>query len=167
MTTLEGFTVREDLNIASTRKRFIKPLLSDKHLQAMVDLELLCFPPPTNYDLRTLRNFCSINGSLAFRVYPVEEPERLVGFHIADTLFGELITLDVHPDFRRRGVGRWLVGQSLAMLKKAGHGEASCQIATANEASLALHAELGFAKRKRIKNYYGPGHDAFLLRAKI
>lgn len=167
MSTLDGFTVREDLNIAYTRKRFIKPLLSDKQLKAMVELELLCFPPPTNYDLRTLRTFFSINGSLALRVYPLEEPERLVGFHIADTLFGELITLDVHPDFRRRGVGRWLVGRSLAMLKKAGHSEASCKIATTNEASLALHAGLGFQKLKRIKNYYGPGHDAFLLRAKI
>ncbi len=166
MSTLDGFTVRKDLNITSTRRRFIKPLLSDKQLQAMVGLELLCFPPPTNYDLRTLRDFCSINGSLAFRVYPVEDPERLVGFQLADMLFGELITLDVHPDFRRRGVGRWLVGQSLEMLKTAGHGEASCQIATANDASLALHAGLGFTKRKRIKNYYGPGHDAFLLKAK-
>lgn len=133
----------------------------------MVELEVLCFPPPTNYDLRTLRNFCSINGSLVFRIYPLDEPTRLVAFHIADTLFGELITLDVHPDFRRRGLGKWLVEQSLATLKKAGHGEATCQIATGNEASLVLHAALGFVKRKRFKNYYGPGHDAFVLRAKL
>ncbi len=167
MCSPDGFQLREDLNIAYTRKRFIKPLLSDKELQPMVELELMCFPPPTNYDLRTLRGFCSVNGSLLFRVYPDHDSNELVAFHIADTLFGELVTLDVHPKFRRQGLGKWLVQASMAALKKAGHSEVSCQIATTNEASLLLHAALGFGKRKRMKNYYGPGHDAYFLRAKL
>lgn len=167
MSGIDGYIVREDLNIAYTRRRFLKPLLSDNELHPLVGLELLCFPPPANYDLRTLRDFCRQNGSLVFRVFPQDKPDSLAAFHIVNTLYGELVTLDVHPDHRRCGIGRMLVMRSLEALKRVGHKDATCQIATSNEPSLKLHIDLGFKKRRIIRNYYGPGHDAFLLRIRF
>jgi ribosomal-protein-alanine N-acetyltransferase len=160
--------LRRDYNIAYSRRRFLKSMLSDSELREMAELEKICFPPPENYDLRTLRMFVSLNGAgLLRRRELIDGTLHLIAFHLFDCLAGELITLDVHPDFRRLGIGRALVSESIAKLKELGHKQVSCQIGVSNTASLELHYAFGFKAKRTIKNYYGPGRDAYLLVARI
>lgn len=157
-----------DYNIAYSRRRYLKPMLRDEELREMVDLERICFPPPSNYDLRTLRMFVSLNGAgLLRRREIVNERPLLVAFHLFDCLAAELITLDVHPDFRRNGLGSLLLTESLNKLREFGHSLVSCQIAVDNVPSLELHRRFGFEPVRRLKNYYGPGKDAYLLEAPL
>jgi ribosomal-protein-alanine N-acetyltransferase len=160
--------IRRDYNLAYSRRRFLKPMLSDAELRELAELEKICFPPPENYDLRTLRMFVSLNGAgLLRRRELIEGTPRLIAFHLFDCLAGELITLDVHPDYRRLGIGRGLVGESMAKLKELGHKQVTCQISVTNKASLDLHEPFGFRQVRTIRNYYGPGRDAYLLRATL
>lgn len=111
----------------------------------------------------------SRNGAGILRWHePAEGPDRhLVAFHLFDCFAAELITLDVHPDCRRRGIGAALVTESLRKLREFGHRQASCQIATSNEGSLELHYRLGFKPIRTLRNYYGAGRDAHLLVAPL
>jgi [ribosomal protein S18]-alanine N-acetyltransferase len=153
-----------DYNIAYSRRRYLKPMLSDAELRDMVELERICFPPPSNYDLRTLRMFVSLNGAGLIRCREiVDERPMLIAFHLFDCVAAELITLDVHPKFRRNGLGSKLLTESLTKLAEVGHTQASCQIAVDNEPSLKLHQLFGFQPVRTLKNYYGPGRDAHLL----
>ena len=157
-----------DYNIAYTRRRYLKPMVSELELKEMAELEKICFPPPTNYDLRTLRIFASLNGAgLLRRREIVDDAPKLVAFMLFDCLTGELITVDVHPDFRRLGLGRKLMTEALKKLGELGHSKVTSQVAITNESSLAMHKALGFDVGRVLKNYYGPGRDAFNLVAKM
>lgn len=157
-----------DYNIASTRRRLLKPMIGEPELHELVEMEKVCFPPPEKYNLRTLRGFVSLNGAGLLRWYEeVEGKQRLAAFHLFDCFASELITLDVHPDFRRKGIGKKLVESSMAKLRELGHRYVSCQISTTNEASIVLHKLLGFRPVQVLKNYYGPGRHAYLMTAKL
>jgi [ribosomal protein S18]-alanine N-acetyltransferase len=157
-----------DYNIAYTRRRYLKPMVSDAELKEMAELERICFPPPTNYDLRTLRIFASLNGAgLLRRREIVDDVPKLVAFMLFDCLTGELITVDVHPDFRRLGLGRKLMAEAIKKFTELGHSKVTSQVATTNESSLAMHKDLGFVVGRVLKNYYGPGRDAYNLTAKL
>lgn len=160
--------LRRDYNIAYSRRRFLKPMITDAELREMAELEKVCFPPPENYDLRTLRMFASLNGAgLLRRRELIDGTPKLIAFHLFDCLQGELITLDVHPDFRRHGIGRSLVAESMKKMHELGHKQVTCQISVTNDASLNLHYPFGFKRVRTVKNYYGPGRDAYLLIAKL
>lgn len=160
--------IKSDFNLAFTRRRFLKPLISDNEIHELVELEKICFPPPENYDQRTLQLFVSMNGIGLLRWFEEGETDcRLAGFHIFDCFAAELITIDVHPEFRRRGIARRLYDLSLGKLKELGHQSVSCQIATSNDSSLAFHRLYGFKPVKRLRNYYGPGRDAYFLKAPL
>jgi [ribosomal protein S18]-alanine N-acetyltransferase len=160
--------VLSDYNIAYARRRFLKPMVDDAQLREMLELERVCFPPPENYDLRTLKMFVSLNGVGLLRRYEVvDSGPKLIAFHLFDCLSAELITLDVHPDFRRKGIGKGLLEMSLTKLREIGHEQATCQIATGNTASIDLHVAFGFRKVGRLRNYYGPGRHAYLMNARL
>lgn len=161
--------LERDYNICYSRRRFLKPLVSAAELREMAELERQCFPPCENYDVKTLRMFVSLNGAglLRFRDQQAGGPPVLAAFHLFDCLTSELITLDVHPAWRRRGIGRILVCESMARLREIGHDRVQCQIGISNEGSLELHRRLGFETRRLLQDYYGPGRHAFLMSAKL
>jgi ribosomal-protein-alanine N-acetyltransferase len=158
--------ILSDYNVAYSRRRFLQPVISDPEIRELLQLEKLCFPPPDNYDTRTLRMFLSLNGSGLLR-WRQNEHSPVVAFHLFNCLAGELITLDVHPEFRNRGIGSELLKKSLGKLREMSHPVAHCQISVNNAASLALHRKFGFQIRKILKNYYGPGRNAYLLSAML
>lgn len=162
--------ITSDYNIAYSRRRYLRPLLKEEEIRELVELEKVCFPPPENYDLRTMKMFLSLNGAGLLRWREEDEVAKrasLIAFHLFDCLGGELITLDVHPDHRRKGIGSALLTESMGKLKALGHMSVTCQIGTENAPSLQMHARFGFRKRRILKNYYGPGRDAYLLNARL
>ena len=143
-------------------------MLADSEMRDMVELEKICFPPPQNYTLRTLRGFMSLNGVGLLRCYD-ERADGMVlaAFHLFDCLSAELITLDVHPDYRRQGIGSELLGMSMAKLAELGHRTAHCQIAVDNVPSVRLHEKFGFRVVQTLHNYYGKGAHGYLLVAEL
>jgi ribosomal-protein-alanine N-acetyltransferase len=92
------------------------------------------------------------------------EGDRLAAAQISDLGEGHLITLDVHPDFRRRGLGRRLLRATLFLQRRwGGHGLVRCEIATDNAVSLTLHEQEGFRRVGVAPRYYRDGRDAAVL----
>jgi phosphinothricin acetyltransferase len=77
-------------------------------------------------------------GRIAGYVYASRHRERLAYQWSVD------VTAYVHPDFRRRGVGRALYLELLRLLRQQGFFNAYGGITLPNAASVALHESVGF-----------------------
>ena len=67
----------------------------------------------------------------------------------------EILTLAVHPEARRQGLGRALVEQALAEVTAAGAARVLLEVAVDNAAARGLYDSLGFVEAGRRGRYYG------------
>lgn len=81
------------------------------------------------------------------------------GFILSRTVLDEteILTLAVHPDFRRRGIGKSLVRSV------QGKGKVFLEVAVCNTPALALYVQCGFVKAGLRRGYYRDGSDAQVL----
>jgi ribosomal-protein-alanine N-acetyltransferase len=68
--------------------------------------------------------------------------------------------LNVHPAFRRRGIGGSLVDTALKFLKEKGFDKVTIETGINNQAALNLYMSKGFLVDKILKKYYKTGEDA-------
>ncbi|MFB6156337.1 MAG: ribosomal protein S18-alanine N-acetyltransferase [Haloferacaceae archaeon] len=76
---------------------------------------------------------------------------------------GHLKDLAVRPADRGQGVGRRLLGRSLARMRESGATVAKLEVRASNDPALALYRDAGFEAARRIPRYYEDGEDAFLM----
>ncbi len=99
-----------------------------------------------------------------------EDEEGIAGYVVAHDAAGEgeILNLAVAPARHRRGIGRALVTQVLAVLGARGVSEVFLEVRESNAGARALYGALGFAEVGRRTRYYRrPGEDAVVLRAAI
>ena len=142
-------------------------------LDALVGLERRSYPHPW-----TRANF---EGELAAsergRLLVLREaalrsdPERGIrGYCALQVYAGEmhLLNLAVAPEWRMRGLGRFLLRLARDMGARRGAREAWLEVRASNLPALALYRYLGFSETGRRKGYYSrPREDALLLRAPL
>ena len=128
---------------------------------ALAALHEMCFTTPRAW---SEAEFASILAGPGVFLLP-HEFGFLVGRVIADE--AELLTVAVHPNRRRHGVGRTLVEQFLTEAADRGASTAFLEVGQRNKAARALYAEIGFAETGRRKDYYrtpeGGAVDALTL----
>jgi [ribosomal protein S18]-alanine N-acetyltransferase len=95
--------------------------------------------------------------------------DGLVGFLCRWLVADEchILNVAVHPEFRRRGVGLYLLNSTIteAIVK-----EASCvtlEVRRANVAARQLYRKLKFEERRLRRHYYGPGEDAIVMELQL
>jgi len=136
------------------------------HVAVLEALHRTAFAEP--WDQRALAGLLSgpgVAGVLAVDAGPATQP---LGFILCRAAAdeAEVLTIAVHPDARRRGVGRALMGACGRRLAGLGVERLFLEVAAGNGAARALYAACGFAQVGRRKNYYarpdGP-EDALVL----
>jgi ribosomal-protein-alanine N-acetyltransferase len=97
------------------------------------------------------------------------DPPAVVGYVCRWLAAGELHLLNVavHPDWRRRGIGRRLVEHVLEEARGAGAKRAFLEVRRYNVPAIALYERLGFRAAAVRRNYYGPGEDALIMEREI
>ena len=131
-----------------------------KDIEALYALDQVCFPPGIAYSRGELRRFLGIataQGVLADR------DGTLAGFavgYLTRSRTAHVVTLDVGPGERRRGLGRALLEELLERLARAGAVEARLEVSTENTGAIAFYETLAFRVRRTLPGYYGPGRDA-------
>jgi ribosomal protein S18 acetylase RimI-like enzyme len=75
-------------------------------------------------------------------------------------------TVDVHPDWRRRGLAEALLVMGEEELKRRGIRSVSLQVGTDNESAQRLYDKLGYTRTHLLKNYY-PDGDALQMRKRL
>ncbi len=140
---------------------------------AMFALDRLCFAPPFQFPMAAMRRFASAKNAIV-RI-ACERPsdsvaEQMLGFCIVHLqrsgagLLGYIVTLDVDPAERGRGVGFALMdGVERAVLEAGAHAM-GLHVYRGNEAAIRLYERLGYVHGHVAEGFYGPGRDALVYR---
>ncbi len=93
---------------------------------------------------------------------------EIAGFIIAqieienDTLFGHIVTINVLPTFRRKGIGRKMLQEIETILKQKGITECHLEVREDNSQALKLYQNSGYQKIGRLEKYYGKANGLYL-----
>ena len=79
-----------------------------------------------------------------------------------DTTYGHIITINVVPSCRRKGVGTQMLKEMEKILKEKGINECHLEVREDNHAALKLHLTSGYQKVAVLEKYYGSKHGLFL-----
>jgi len=95
--------------------------------------------------------------------FVAEENGKIVGYVMADEKRNLIVSIAVHPAYRRKGYGKKLMEHVLNFMK----GKVILQVRKSNEIAIKFYEKLGFRKIGEIKKYYIDGEDAILMAKKI
>ena len=123
------------------------------------------------WNVGDFNDFFSISGTRAWLAET--DSGEAVGMVVLRVQFeqADIITIAVRPAFRRQGIGRALVSQSLDMAKELGANTLFLDVEDGNDAALALYRALGLTVISRRKLYYrqkdGSYTDALVMTGKL
>jgi len=131
-------------------------------IRAVVEIQRQSFPKRLAYGwgaLATLR----IWPGVVFLVARDPQSGAVMGCIIGDRSRGSarVMNLAIHPDYRRRGLGRALL-QALA--EAIPEGDVTLMVQDHNTAAQALYAAEGFLRSGTVPNYYGKGQHGIAMR---
>jgi [ribosomal protein S18]-alanine N-acetyltransferase len=138
-----------------------------RDLAGLHRLDQVCFPREIAYSRAELQYFLT-NPNCSCWI--AEQPEdKLAGFVIVERAsrhgrsVGHIVTLDIDPVERRRGLGTLLMRTAEEQMKQQGAGVLSLEVAENNPAAQQFYRSLGFVVRGRIQKYYGGRIDAEVM----
>ncbi len=79
-----------------------------------------------------------------------------------DAPFGHIITLNVAPSYRRKGIGSQMLREIEKILKEKGVNESHLEVREDNSAAIKLYQNSGYLKIAKLEKYYGNKHGLFL-----
>ena len=128
------------------------------HAEILAALHEAAFPPEDRWRAESFAVQLALPGTFGFL-------DDRGGFVLARAVAdeAEILTLAVHPEARRQGIGRDLVATALAEAARRGARTAFLEVAAGNTAARALYAALGFTVLGCRRRYYASGDDAVLL----
>ena len=129
-------------------------------IEALYALDQICFEPGIAYSRGELRRFLGIATALGVLA---DRDGTLAGFavgYLTRRRTAHVVTLDVGPGERRRGLGKALLEALLERLARAGALEARLEVSTENTGAIAFYETLAFRVRRPLPDYYGPGRGA-------
>lgn len=134
-----------------------------KDLDVLHAIDFLCFPADIAYSRRDFLCCLSQTGSLT-RI--AEMPGGIVGFilvRIENIRYGHIITLDVVPAARRRGIALALMEDLHRILKQRNITAAVLEVGTNNLAAKCLYERLHYRYIETLPGYYNGREDAYRM----
>jgi len=128
-------------------------------------VEEICFQPPFRFSRALMRKLIA-NPSSA--TWIAEENGKLTGFAIAEWTklpkgtVAYIQTIEVHPDWRRRGIAAELLRRAEDTARAAGATAIWLHVDVENSAALRLYENRGYARRGREEHFYARHRPAFV-----
>lgn len=142
-------------------------------LGVVAALHARCFPGE-NWDGQDFAGVLAMGGASGHWVVDADDPRQEPAGFLFDLLAspaGEIITLGVTPEARRRGAARALLADLFARGRARAVESLTLEVAADNAPALALYESLGFARAGLRAGYYrrpdGSLMDAHLLRLEL
>jgi ribosomal-protein-alanine N-acetyltransferase len=131
--------------------------------RAMHALDLVCFEPVFQFSRGAMRAFAEAPAAVTVLA---EAQGELAGFCLAqlDERTGYVVTLDVAPAWRRRGLARQLMAEVESRLQSAGAVEMELHVFTGNAEAIRFYESIGYARVGVVQNFYAQGLHALLYR---
>ncbi|MGB9684038.1 MAG: ribosomal protein S18-alanine N-acetyltransferase [Candidatus Bathyarchaeales archaeon] len=137
---------------------------SIRHLDRLYEIEIECFKREAFTKQQIAQLLTSPNSiSLIAR-----ENDKIVGFIIGmltmedNMLVGHVLTVDVSPSHRRRGVGIHLLHEIEKIFKGKQARICRLEVREDNIAALSLYQKLGYKKVAKLEYYYEDAHGILL-----
>lgn len=142
---------------------------SEDDLPSIFEIEKLCFSSDEQYTAQHLEMLGQFQN---YRFLVAQETVRhtIVGYCIGvikvtkDGLMGHIISIAVHPDWRRKGIGHKLIKELMRQLKDDGASYFRLEVKMTNKAARKMYRKLGFNYEYILRNYYGDGKDAVVMK---
>jgi ribosomal-protein-alanine N-acetyltransferase len=135
-------------------------------LDALVALDDLCFDPPFRFSHSAMRRFVTAKNA---RVTVAEDADgSLAGFcvlHIEQApphTVGYIVTLDVAPKHRRRGLAGELMARAEQQALAAGCEAVALHVFTGNATAIRFYERRGYTFSHRAASFYARGVDALV-----
>lgn len=80
---------------------------------------------------------------------------------------GHVKDIAVHSDCRGAGIGKALLGRSLAVLRREGARSVKLEVRRGNDPAIALYRQFGFEYLRTLPRYYSDGEDALVFVANL
>ena len=134
--------------------------------KAMYALDMLCFEPAFQFSRRAMRGFAETRGSVTVLA---EAEGEITGFCIAqlEAQTGYVVTLDVAPAWRRRGLAHRLMAEVEAKVGAAGGGGMALHVFKENIAAIRFYEGIGYGRIGMAEDFYGRGLDALVYRKRL
>ena len=131
-----------------------------KDLDTLLELENICFKEET-FQRRQLRYLLNKARSV---VLEAEIEGRIIGSILillrTNIRNARIYSLNVHPEYRRKGIGSLLMDEAMQLLKKKGFRKITLEVGINNHIAQNLYFSKGFIEDKILRNYYKNGDDA-------
>ena len=126
-------------------------------------IEEACFEPPLRFGRPYMRSLVRNPETVT---WVAEVDGRLAGFAIIEwsgvpgDMVGYIQTIEVGPDYRRRGIGLTLLRKLEDSARAASAKQIWLHVDTENEAAIRLYRSEGYVPKGRHAGYYGRSRDA-------
>ncbi|MDA1312269.1 MAG: N-acetyltransferase [Acidobacteria bacterium] len=132
-------------------------------LESISCIEQKCFPAAVASSRETLQRMLSGSASAIVAETPGGELGGFVVYRKVNRVTGSLLTLDVLPEHRRRGLGGRLVSAAKERLAEMGVEKIRLRVSTDNAAAQVMYERLDFRRVRRDQAFYQDGSDAWVL----
>ncbi len=133
----------------------------EKDLSSVYYIEQKCFKYPYPFPLLLFYHKIFPEG---FRIAKIgNEIVGYIIFIIEKDNVGHIISLAVHPDYRRRGIGYKLLLSAIKFLEMIDINVIKLEVRVSNIAAIKLYEKVGFIKTKILKKYYKDGEDGYQM----
>jgi ribosomal-protein-alanine N-acetyltransferase len=144
-----------------------------RDFERLFKLDTLCFEPGIAYSRAELSSFIEQRRATTIVAEWNAAAENAAGnrpaiagfvtFHLERQGYGHIITLDVHPEARRHGLGTLLMNAVFERLRKVAAFMVVLEVAVNNHAAIAFYEKLGFHRIRILEGYYSRNVDAILM----
>jgi ribosomal-protein-alanine N-acetyltransferase len=136
-------------------------------LDGIFRLDEVCFTPEFRFDRESMREFAEKRNAV---VQVAEEVcGRIAGFviahieRIASGWRAYVVTLDVAPEHRRKGLAMRLMREAESRAVAAGAHWIQLHVFTGNEGAIRFYERIGYERIRTTRGFYGAtGMDAFV-----
>ena len=139
--------------------------MNESHVMAVAELESMLFS--AHWDAASVQS--ELQNELSLWLVAVDNG-FVQGYIGSQTVLGEsdMLNLAVHPDHRRKGIGRLLTQALCDSLKEGGSHCITLEVRVSNEPAKTLYESMGFVPVGRRPRYYSrPIEDADILRKEL
>ncbi|NWF87798.1 ribosomal protein S18-alanine N-acetyltransferase [Candidatus Bathyarchaeota archaeon] len=137
---------------------------SIRQLDRLYEIETECFKKETFTkhqiahlltDYNSVSLIAKLNSEIIGFIIGMIYPEK-------NALAGHILTVDVLPAHRRKGIAKELLIEIERIFKEKGVKSSHLEVREDNVAAIRLYQKLGYQKVAKLKGYYGNAHGIYL-----
>ncbi|MGQ9640556.1 MAG: ribosomal protein S18-alanine N-acetyltransferase [Candidatus Bathycorpusculaceae bacterium] len=137
------------------------------YLDRLYEIEMECFTKEA-FTKQQIANLLTDYNSIGL---VAKVSSQIVGFIIGriyaeeKSLIGHILTLDISPSHRQKGIAQRLLFEMEKIFKEKGVKECRLEVREDNIAAINLYQKLGYEKAGKLRGYYGKAHGLYFRKA--